>query len=219
MAVNRELPELERLLADVPGCLRPGGRLVIIAFHSLEDRMVKHRLRELSVQLRNDRGGPIGTPAWRVLTKKPITPERRGGGRQSARAVGQAAGGREGDGVKRGPGGSGGRRPPGTAMFCVILVGLTLGALGHVAVQAQKNEVAVQLGREQAVYETLVTQRRHQTIEIGRLKNPGGLVDLARDRLGMTPQPAGIRVVPAPGPEPVVPARRPPRPTAPRRAR
>jgi 16S rRNA (cytosine1402-N4)-methyltransferase len=73
MAVNRELPELERLLADVPGCLRPGGRLVIIAFHSLEDRLVKHRLRELSTQQRNDRGAPIGTPDWKVLTKKPIT--------------------------------------------------------------------------------------------------------------------------------------------------
>ena len=74
IVVNRELQELEALLADVPGCLRPGGRLVVIAFHSLEDRLVKHRLRELAVQPRSDRGGPIGTPAWRVLTKKPITP-------------------------------------------------------------------------------------------------------------------------------------------------
>ena len=48
MAVNQELPELQRLLADLPGCLRPGGRLVVIAFHSLEDRLVKHRLRELA---------------------------------------------------------------------------------------------------------------------------------------------------------------------------
>ena len=97
--------------------------------------------------------------------------------------------------MKRGARGAGPRRRPGTLLFAVILVGLTLGALGHVAVQAQKNEVAVQLGREQAVYESLVTQRRHREIEIGRLKNPGRLVDLARGRLGMTPQPAGIRVV------------------------
>jgi 16S rRNA (cytosine1402-N4)-methyltransferase len=74
MAVNSELPELQRLLAEVPSCLRVGGRLVIIAFHSLEDRLVKHRMRELAIQHRSERGGPIGTPAWRVLTKKPITP-------------------------------------------------------------------------------------------------------------------------------------------------
>jgi 16S rRNA (cytosine1402-N4)-methyltransferase len=74
MAVNRELPELERLLADAPGCLRPGGRLVIIAFHSLEDRLVKHRMRELAFQPRNERGAPVGSPAWQVLTKRPVTP-------------------------------------------------------------------------------------------------------------------------------------------------
>jgi cell division protein FtsL len=102
--------------------------------------------------------------------------------------------------VSRGRGRRVMRRRSGGALFCVLLLGLTLGALGHVAVQAQKNEVAAQLGREQAVYEALVTERRHRQIEIGRLKNPGRLVDLARARLGMTPQPAGIRVVrPPPG--------------------
>jgi 16S rRNA (cytosine1402-N4)-methyltransferase len=74
MAINRELQELEALLAQVPDCLRPGGRLVVIAFHSLEDRLVKHRMRQLAEQPRSDRGAPVGTPAWRVLTKKPITP-------------------------------------------------------------------------------------------------------------------------------------------------
>ncbi len=72
MAVNQELPELRRLLADLPGCLRPGGRLVVIAFHSLEDRLVKHRLRELATPPRDDRGKP-GPAAWRLLTKKPVT--------------------------------------------------------------------------------------------------------------------------------------------------
>jgi hypothetical protein len=100
-------------------------------------------------------------------------------------------------------------------MFCVILAGLTLGALGHVAVQAQKNEVAVMLGRAQATYETLLTQRRHKQIEIGRLKSPGRLVDLARARLGMTPDPAGIRVVPSRSSG--QPATAPPRPRRPAR--
>jgi hypothetical protein len=94
--------------------------------------------------------------------------------------------------VRRPGAGGGGRRRSGTLLFCVILSGLTLGALGHVAVQAQKNEVAVKLGRAQATHEALLTERRHRQIEIGRLKNPGRLVDLARGRLGMTPQPAGI---------------------------
>jgi hypothetical protein len=85
------------------------------------------------------------------------------------------------------------RRRPGTAMFLVVLFGLTLGALGHVAVQAQKNEIAAQLGREQAIHEELLSERRHRQIEIGRLRNPGRLVELARGRLGMTPQPAGFR--------------------------
>ena len=60
--VNRELEDLEALLASVPQVLKPGGRLVIISFHSLEDRRVKDALRE------GERRG-----LYRVLTKKPVT--------------------------------------------------------------------------------------------------------------------------------------------------
>lgn len=45
IAVNRELESLEAFLAHAPGVLRTGGRLVVISFHSLEDRMVKHAMR------------------------------------------------------------------------------------------------------------------------------------------------------------------------------
>jgi 16S rRNA (cytosine1402-N4)-methyltransferase len=58
IAVNDELEALERLLASLPGCLKPGGRAVIISFHSLEDRRVKHTFRNKDV--------------WEVLTPKPI---------------------------------------------------------------------------------------------------------------------------------------------------
>jgi 16S rRNA (cytosine1402-N4)-methyltransferase len=46
MLVNRELANLERLLAVIPECLKPGGRAAIISFHSGEDRVVKRAFRE-----------------------------------------------------------------------------------------------------------------------------------------------------------------------------
>lgn len=48
IAVNRELEQLETFLAAAAGLLRPGGRLGILSFHSLEDRIVKHRFRQLA---------------------------------------------------------------------------------------------------------------------------------------------------------------------------
>jgi len=46
--VNRELDDLEQLLEDSASILKPGGRLVVISFHSLEDRIVKRFMREQS---------------------------------------------------------------------------------------------------------------------------------------------------------------------------
>jgi 16S rRNA (cytosine1402-N4)-methyltransferase len=60
--VNRELDDLRRLVGDAPKALKKGGRLVVISFHSLEDRIVKEAIRE---------GAQKGL--WTVLTKKPVT--------------------------------------------------------------------------------------------------------------------------------------------------
>jgi 16S rRNA (cytosine1402-N4)-methyltransferase len=59
--VNRELDDLKALLETAPRVLKPGGRLVVISFHSLEDRIVKDALREGAKD-----------EQFRLLTKKPV---------------------------------------------------------------------------------------------------------------------------------------------------
>ena len=61
--VNRELDDLKALLEAAPRILKPGGRVVVISFHSLEDRIVKDAFRE----------GGIKDKYFRVLTRKPVT--------------------------------------------------------------------------------------------------------------------------------------------------
>ena len=60
--VNDELGEIRSLLGSAPSLLKPGGRLAVISFHSLEDRLVKDDFRERS-----------RTGEYEVLTKKPVT--------------------------------------------------------------------------------------------------------------------------------------------------
>ncbi|MDP6861362.1 MAG: 16S rRNA (cytosine(1402)-N(4))-methyltransferase RsmH [Candidatus Marinimicrobia bacterium] len=62
IAVNQELGILQQFLAKFIDFLRPGGRIVIISYHSLEDRLVKHSFKELAS------GGKLD-----ILTKRPIT--------------------------------------------------------------------------------------------------------------------------------------------------
>lgn len=63
IAVNRELEELEQFLRWVPATAKPGGRIVVISYHSLEDRLVKQAFRA---------GAAAGV--LRVLTRKPLRP-------------------------------------------------------------------------------------------------------------------------------------------------
>ena len=60
-------------------------------------------------------------------------------------------------------------------------------------------EVGLRLAQEQSAHEELLAEQRHLQLDIGRLKEPRRLVEVARSKLGMTPQPAAIRTLrPAP---------------------
>jgi 16S rRNA (cytosine1402-N4)-methyltransferase len=61
--VNGELDALDDFLRAATARLRPGGRLVVLTFHSLEDRVVKHTLRAIAA-----------TGAIALLTRRPVTP-------------------------------------------------------------------------------------------------------------------------------------------------
>jgi 16S rRNA (cytosine1402-N4)-methyltransferase len=77
IAVNDELGELKKGLEVAMAVLKPGGRMVVIAYHSLEDRLVKHFIKDAS-----------GRGMLKVLTKKPLTPDRsETGANPSARSA------------------------------------------------------------------------------------------------------------------------------------
>jgi 16S rRNA (cytosine1402-N4)-methyltransferase len=76
MEVNDELGALEDFLKEAYEMLAPGGRLAVITFHSLEDRMVKHFLKAGNIEgdVQKDFYGNITRP-FELVTKKPIEPK------------------------------------------------------------------------------------------------------------------------------------------------
>jgi 16S rRNA (cytosine1402-N4)-methyltransferase len=64
--VNNELGEIQSLLKSAGSLLKPGGRLVLISFHSLEDRLVKDAFREAG-----------RAKFFEVLTKKPVVADEQ----------------------------------------------------------------------------------------------------------------------------------------------
>jgi len=108
--VNNELDEIDRGLAGAERVLHAGGRLVVVSFHSLEDRRVKQFLRERggrapAVSRHLPEAAPRAEPSFRVLTNRPIRPGEaeiarnprarsarlRAGERTSAPVFGEAA--------------------------------------------------------------------------------------------------------------------------------
>lgn len=75
--VNDELGALKEMLQQLPGLLKTGGRVAIITFHSLEDRLVKNFFKKGTFE-DEDRSDPFGQtsahPLLKVITKKPIIP-------------------------------------------------------------------------------------------------------------------------------------------------
>jgi 16S rRNA (cytosine1402-N4)-methyltransferase len=69
---NNELKNLENVLSQSLALTEPGGRLVIVSYHSLEDRIVKTFFREHSPKKKEERKGKL----LKVLTKKPVIPGR-----------------------------------------------------------------------------------------------------------------------------------------------
>ncbi|MEW6348222.1 MAG: 16S rRNA (cytosine(1402)-N(4))-methyltransferase RsmH [Thermodesulfobacteriota bacterium] len=66
IAVNKETEHLSQALEQIPSLLRPGGRLCVVSYHSLEDRLVKVSFRERKADATH----------WVVLTPKPLRPTR-----------------------------------------------------------------------------------------------------------------------------------------------
>jgi 16S rRNA (cytosine1402-N4)-methyltransferase len=76
--VNDELGELERVLEASEARLAPGGRLVVVAFHSLEDRIVKRFLQQRAAPPGPSRHRPAAAPrapTFRLLTRQPVRPD------------------------------------------------------------------------------------------------------------------------------------------------
>jgi len=101
IAVNQELESLEQFLRHAPGCLAPGGRLVVISFHSLEDRLVKQsfqswdregRMRNLTRHvvrpgLEEVRANPRSRSARLRAAERPVSNEEQPGGNERTGAI------------------------------------------------------------------------------------------------------------------------------------
>ena len=80
IAVNDELGSVEKVMGDALDCLNPGGRMAVITFHSLEDRIVKNAMAEAAKGCTCPPSFPVCVcgkkPKVKLITRKPIVPGR-----------------------------------------------------------------------------------------------------------------------------------------------
>jgi 16S rRNA (cytosine1402-N4)-methyltransferase len=74
IAVNDELGRIGKALSDAISMLKSGGRIAVISFHSLEDRIVKNVFKQASSPVRDERGNKIEEGVLKLVTKKPLIP-------------------------------------------------------------------------------------------------------------------------------------------------
>jgi 16S rRNA (cytosine1402-N4)-methyltransferase len=79
IAINGELDSLQSMLRTAPGRLRTGGRLCVVSYHSLEERIVKQTFNELARTCTCPKDFPVcvceASPTLRLISKKPIVPQ------------------------------------------------------------------------------------------------------------------------------------------------
>ncbi|MCH9612985.1 MAG: Ribosomal RNA small subunit methyltransferase H [Chlamydiia bacterium] len=77
ICVNKELDVIEKTIKKALDRLAPGGRIGVISFHSLEDRIVKHVFKSAAKPTRNMRGQVMNIAKVKELTKKPLIPSQK----------------------------------------------------------------------------------------------------------------------------------------------
>tara|TARA_B100000427_G_scaffold20845_1_gene15861 strand:- start:239 stop:550 length:312 start_codon:yes stop_codon:yes gene_type:complete len=89
MAVNDELGQLRRALDSAVDMLGPGGRLCVITFHSLEDRIVKQAFRSLAGEggPKDAYGHPLVAPRFRLINRRGIAGKKADAGHPRSRSA------------------------------------------------------------------------------------------------------------------------------------
>jgi 16S rRNA (cytosine1402-N4)-methyltransferase len=186
--LNQELEELEVTLPQAAALLEPGGRLAVISFHSLEDRIVKNFIRARSTGDTLPKGVPVRAkdipPAELKAVGKAIKPSA-----EEVRRNPRARSAMLRVAEKLGP-------DPGFARLNVLLLLVVIAcALGVVTSQHRARKLFTELETEQATGRKLATEHSQLQLEQGTWATHARVEQVATKRLGMRPPDGGNTVV------------------------